>query len=131
MSSSPSSSFVANDDPSPDGGRVDVIDGDVDDDDDVDGNEDDDDGGRVVAGGVESHLWKRCGRLCRRDDDAVVVVVVKKHVADFADIIIAGATKAAMVHRFTVMVQIYNDHDWTVNLLFLRRDKKEARSAKT
>ena len=103
MSPSSSSSFVANDDPSPDGGRVDVIVGDVDDDDDVDGNEDDD-GGRVVEGGVESHLWKRCGRLCRRDVDAVVVVVVKKHVADFADIIIAGATRAAMVHRFTVMV---------------------------
>jgi len=31
-------------------------------------------------------------------------VVAKKHVADFADIIIAGATRAAMVHRFTVMV---------------------------
>ena len=59
----------------------------------------------MVAGGVKSHVWERCGgRLCRREDDAVVVVVVKKHVADFADIIIAGATRAAMVHRFTVMV---------------------------
>ena len=59
----------------------------------------------MVAGGVKSHVWERCGgRLCPREDNAVVVVVVKKHVADFADIIIAGATRAAMVHRFTVMV---------------------------
>ncbi len=92
----------------PGGGRVVVDGGDVDDDD-VDGNEDEDDGGRVFAGGVKSHVWERCGgRLCPREDNAVVVVVVKKHVADFADIIIAGATRAAMVHRFTVMVPTKN-----------------------
>jgi hypothetical protein len=99
-------SFVANDDPSPGGGRV-VVDGEVDDDvddnvdddvdddfDDVDDNADDE----RVAGGT-SHLWGGCGRLCRREDAIVVVV---KHVADFADINIAGA-RAAMVHRLTVM----------------------------